>query len=230
MGGMRGLLAKCPPHHPANFLLDSLSHPRYTRMMPKLHIQTKPQKLPKSKRKARIVIAKDVIKALHVRAILAEPGTYFAIQGKDGKDLMGEAHGKGDKQIHALLKKTKDCQVCALGAMFTCHVARFDKVTVDDYENMAFSTSLEEYFPTKDLALIETAFEQNPSPAYATFHEVRDKHSTSDLVLIGRAWGRAWPQAADRMMAIMVNIVENDGTFDPATIPTELPKPPKGKR
>ena len=167
----------------------------------------------------RVAIAEDTIKWLNSRAIKATPGTYF---GAPAKGIKVKSH---DDKLDVALKKTKEaCKVCALGGLFYSMVRRFDKVTVgvgnidsrlnSDYflgvDGFGVFEELEKYFPHQQLAAIESAFEQRD------MFEYEDHAKMSDAEMVwSQDFTRGAKTPADRLRAIMNNIIENKGKFRP---------------
>ena len=167
----------------------------------------------------RVAIAEDTIKWLNSRAIKATTGTYF---GAPAKGIKVKSH---DDKLDLALEKTKGtCRVCALGGMFYSMVRRFDKVTVgignidsqlsSDYflgvDGFSVFDELEKYFSHQQLAAIESAFEQRD------MFEYEDHAKMSDAEMVwSQDFTRGAKTPADRLRAIMNNIIENKGKFRP---------------
>lgn len=120
------------------------------------------------------------------------------------------------------------CQVCALGAMFVCAVDRLDKLAIKDLEgsrtpgfNRVASGFVEkdvmrylgDIFEEKQLRLIEISFEKGEG----MFHHIDPYVADGDGELLERAliFKKNLKDPKKRMLAIMENIVKNDGTFVP---------------
>lgn len=178
----------------------------------------------------RVQIAKDVIAALDSNGIVAQKGTYgdFVPVERRGSYLDMEfatdayyaardEYWKGDAQ-DAILEGSISCNVCAIGAVFTCAVARMDKLTLKDLEIAPRSSMLEyvsEFFDKLQLELMECAFELNTD-------QVRYDHDDDDLLRKAVDFGYAaniatatMTRAEARMRAIMENIIANGGEFRP---------------
>ena len=167
----------------------------------------------------RVAIAEDTIKWLNSRAIKATTGTYF---GAPAKGIKVKSY---DDKLDLALEKTKGtCRVCALGGMFYSMVRRFDEVTVgignidsqpsSDYflgvDGFSVFDELEKYFSHQQLAAIESAFEQRD------MFEYEDHAKMSDAEMVwSQDFTRGAKTPADRLRAIMNNIIENKGKFRP---------------
>ena len=167
--------------------------------------------------KRRIAIAEDVIAGLRARRLEATPGTYVSgnvmIQ-PDGKD---QNFGDGIKSCElqeVLATQMKSCEVCAKGAMFIAAVEKFDKVKLVDIhvgdnplgrfsDDDSICDHLENYFSRAQLDLIEAAFEG----------DTMDIEVETEECQIAMAYQYRYPDHADRMTAIMKNIVMNNGKF-----------------
>lgn len=144
----------------------------------------------------RILIAKDVLKALKSRHLRATPMTYLssdALGTWNNPDIFG-------KQVCELLKQ-KPCYVCVIGALFVGQVERFNKLK---YNGPLYSDDIREEltkaFSMKQLEMIEACFEG---------------WYDDNLKFDGTPFSNKYPDATKRMEAIMRNIIRNKGTFVP---------------
>jgi hypothetical protein len=167
----------------------------------------------------RVLIAKDVIAQIKAKRLKARTGTWVNPVFRDGRDM--DAFEKFDEKTSSvrelfLEKKIPACECCALGAMFMSCTLYNNKTTVADLldetmdfelivrsKNNSFSNGLTQFFPKPQLKLIEAAFEGE----YGAFQDVcNDK---TDL------WYDTLPNDTKRLIAIMQNIIKNNGTFKP---------------
>lgn len=180
-------------------------------------------KLSKDKKKARIQIAKDVLKLIDT-VLNVKKGTYgnFTVLKKGGfVDKSPEEIDLRTLLVQVLKQEAEfngvGCEVCAKGAVFIAHVLRFDKLNLDDVNNFlddnraacfveekVITKSVSSYFRKKTLDQIEDAFE-----AYCINGPFFD--SSYDKALA--SWQAHYPYAENRLAAIMKNIIRNDGTF-----------------
>jgi hypothetical protein len=145
----------------------------------------------------RVAIAKDVIAQLDTRRLRARTMTYVYLVGPKPK-------ASYDQQV-CDLTVGRNCQVCALGAMFVVAVERADKLNVSDnvdFDNRFHGADgetcysyLAQFFSTDQLHQIEAAFEG--------FDGIR--------------W--AWAEDTDvspeeRMRRVMTNVIRNRGRFN----------------
>lgn len=163
-----------------------------------------------SKSEKRVLIAKDVIKALNMRKLVAQHGTYMRVDDPKLKRTV-----LGNKQLSDVFdkatKKKDSCHVCALGACFVAGVQRFNNVVatdigysakteIDDLNNDdTMRDFLVDYFSMEQLHLIENCFESSDA---------------MELAPSGEDW-KPKLEGTERMIAIMKNIVKNKGTFKP---------------
>lgn len=144
----------------------------------------------------RVAIAKDVLKQLRAKKILATRGLYM-----DTELLLTDV--EEDDQVCDVLKKVDECRACALGSMFVAAAGLNDKITVGEakaHYTVTFDVGgdtcynyLLEFFPRPQLQMMEAVFEG--------------------------AYG-ATPYA--RLKGIMENVVRNNGTYvPPSTILVE---------
>ena len=86
------------------------------------------------------------------------------------------------------------CKVCAKGALFIAKAVRYNNVKVDQWREASYYDGpLTEHFDREQLRLIETCFEG------------------WDIDYID--WKNNYPDPKDRLVAILQNIIDNDGTF-----------------
>ena len=145
-----------------------------------------------TKAEKRVMIAKDVIKAIDVLQIKPTHGSYLATS-----PFYSKALGSPEGSFQDLLPEIPACTVCAKGAIFVCTVARQNQVTNDEAISHQFtddrlSEDLGGVFSASQLGKIESAFETWDCDRYV--------------------WGNT---ASERMRNIMKNIVKNKGTFIP---------------
>src|ERR1700690_660190 len=156
----------------------------------------------------RVQIAKDVIAALKVKQLTPKHQSYFDVS--ENTFLRMEANGSDS--LKDTLKTIPTCHVCAKGAIFTCTVARKNKVTNRQLLNQdwrrsdSLSKSLQGTFSARQLRLIETEFEDDDID-----YGIGDTRPISPVMELHELFDNA----EDRMIAIMKNIIANKGTFKP---------------
>lgn len=140
-----------------------------------------------SRAEKRVMIAKDVIRAIEAKQIIPTHGDYFSV------DVDYDKRPRDEESLKELLPTLPACNVCAKGAILLCSVARQNKVTfgeADDwslFSDHTLSRALGGVFTPKQLGLIEDAFEG-----------IDDQD-----------------QADKTLTAVMKNVVKNKGTFVP---------------
>jgi len=176
--------------------------------------------LPKAQQ--RVEIAKDVIKMVKAGKIIAQRGTYFRssdeVLTKEGADL----------QKLLCSSKTNTCEVCGIGAAFYSLVRKADRFKLsgnmlndawwDDREGIKELSGigdddmrklLRKHFSSKQLTLIETAFE--------TYVAGNDNGYVPSEIDERKAinFGEKFDSSEGRLKAIMQNIIDNKGEFKP---------------
>lgn len=170
----------------------------------------------------RVRIAKDVIE--HIKAGFLKPANsgYLTLSRAVEKEFTKDLY-RGDystleedkapaKPLHQLFQKSESCTVCGIGGVFVAAVVRADKCTVDDMGSVDNDDYMREYlgawFDIDQLGLIESAFEYDPS-----FGQRYEMSNNDDTCHAAAGFGYAFKNPSQRLLAIMENIVENDGQF-----------------
>jgi hypothetical protein len=144
-----------------------------------------------SPEKKRVTIAKDTIAALKTNKVCATVRVY-----------LGEsARSNGDK-----LSNNARCQACALGSMFVGLTTRVKDLSVK-VDN--FRQHLVEYFSPIQLKVIESAFEGGMH--YSDIHNLYGDNYHDKAV----RYKYAYTDLEERLIAIMENIIKNNGEFKP---------------
>lgn len=182
-------------------------------------------RLPKEKQ--RILLALDVLGWIRTEKVCIASGTYLehdtSIASLVEADTLQANSPAGQECL-----LNNGCTVCAKGAVFMAHVMRANKATVGDVldANISSGTRLIrdfKVFTKKQYSLIECAFETSVSfgrPA-GLLHDVDYRGNFVDT-----PWGEMCHTAVRfgceyhasenrRMAAIMINMVEHNGTFVP---------------
>lgn len=149
----------------------------------------------------RVAIAKDVLLSIKTGIVIPTCGNYFSLTKKlDGKTLQ-----EGLCDVNSPIS----CKVCGMGAVFVSKVKlgntfEMDGSYVSDDE---MTENLEGIFSTKQLRLIEHAFEG----FHAGFANITDTEETK----CENKFRYKYSEPSERMQAIMKNIIKNNGTFKP---------------
>ena len=171
----------------------------------------------KSKSEQRIAVAKDVIASIKSGFYKAETGTYFAVINL--KKEIESPPIKLDKAISELKNKGASCEVCGIGGCFTSLIKLgnnaktedFLGASIDNYDGIHdddMRVLLRKVFSSQQLTLIECAFERTTilEDKIGVRHKL--KENAADF-------GCQYDSDKDRLLAIMQNIVHNNGTFKP---------------
>jgi hypothetical protein len=158
----------------------------------------------------RIAVAVDAIGQIHLSKFVPVTGNYFEL------GLDSEVRAEDDLQ-KLMATEGAICEVCARGAVFASAVRLSDGVLVPAQcdgmrcvEFGACDTSFlrkeREIFTRGQLALMETAFELN----YEHVHDCTNRDAIAAV-----KFGYQYEDSYDRLLAILQNVVESSGTFDP---------------
>jgi hypothetical protein len=121
-------------------------------------------------------------------------------------------------------KIQSDCQVCALGACVLSYVRLYNKVTIkemgyDDYferlnpKNKTIRNILKNIFSDVQILLIESAFESENHDVTFMYEDVEESYG--DSVEKAVLFGNEYRTLRDKLEAIMINIIQNNGEFVP---------------
>jgi hypothetical protein len=182
-----------------------------------------------AKAKARIAIARDVLK--QIRSGMFEPtsGVFFRAEAKDRrKNVLTERDVRDRKDLRDVLpKRLKRCEVCAKGALLMSCITKFDNVPVEidmvgsvDKANAMLDGAanyadfgLSNYFNQQQLDLMESAFEGFRAGWFNT-HFQEPSYMLKAYLAIDRYY-RGYEDPESRLVAIMKNLIRNKGTFKP---------------
>lgn len=154
----------------------------------------------------RVEIAKDVLLHLQSGLIRRGCGTYLHIDNIREYD--------GERELRDVLStEGARCEVCAKGALFIADVMRRDNFKVEQYpsnnsgKEPLILDKLSDYFDVEQLHLIESAYEVG-------------KMSTNDSAKADDAirFGLEFESKIDRLVAIMNNMIKNNGDFIPTQV------------
>ncbi len=186
----------------------------------------------KTKAEQRVAIAKDVLKQISEKAMSPRIGRY-AYFPREGRVILPET------PLDKVLEEASKCTVCALGACFVSMVEMGNQMTVRDalkqeginkrntdrilqreltykilwVEEQNLRRRLRRIFSGQQLAMLECAFEMQTSFTQEASHLSYDKRV--DLASKAMAWGKQFKTSRARLIAIMENIIANEGTFNP---------------
>jgi hypothetical protein len=152
-------------------------------------------------------IAKDVIRLVKAKKVVVSRGSYFQPLGS-----LDTARGFQRSLKNVLTGKGQNsCQVCAMGAMLCAFVAKKNELKVGDIKSdQTIIDKLSPYFSQAQLRLIETAFEGRfIENSYDALRSGQQHYKAATQMFY------AYPDPAKRLIAIMKNIIENGGKFNP---------------
>lgn len=174
--------------------------------------------------KMRVAIAKDVLAQLKAKKIVPSYSTWIEDPKHGGIDTLIEDAARADAEsidVCEFVSKLNKCEVCALGSLFVSQV-RLDDKTCEVFRKMNPSKTpteagydvfeelnkspLKMYFSKDQLTLIESTFEGG---------EGMHSPATEKDRALAYAYSQMYVKAADRLTAIMKNIISNNGTFIP---------------
>lgn len=178
-----------------------------------------------TKAQKRVRIAKDVLAQLATGKLKAKNLVYLHSTRVLDEDPTAD--------LGAVLEQAPSCNVCALGAVFSCAVMRADNLTVQeagpvsyyDPDGMSSGQQLrrqsvyayvERFFSPTQRALIEMWFEADSALVEVDGGPIDQ--------LSAEFWAPfRWSalSARKRMVAIMRNIIANGGTFEPKQLEKE---------
>jgi hypothetical protein len=169
--------------------------------------------------KKRVLLAKDVLSLLQEGKIIAQQDKYFESKHIDLSTVSSE------ESFQKLLQEDKEpCEVCAVGSLLVCAVKRYNKAKIkdirftshrDDDDNslgsndaLCFMKILERYFSREQIVLIKSAFEKTSRGIDSCFH---GNLQPDDLLIAQEKYKDM--DSEQTMIAIMQNIIDNNGTF-----------------
>lgn len=170
-----------------------------------------------TKKELRIAIAQDVIKSL--RRLNPKEGAYVKFHNEKDFENVAKAVKWDSRKTANRIKK--HCEVCALGACFLSSVViennwdfsknppsndRWGKPDERLYQDEEIKKKLAGIFTLSQMGRIEAAFERGDCGMFLQGGIKED---------VAAEFGRKFTTPRARLKAIMKNIIENDGTFNP---------------
>ncbi len=169
----------------------------------------------------RVMIAKDVLHSIQIGMYSPQKGVYIS------RSYFRE-NFVNDVQLQDVLlnEVVKDCMVCALGSCFLSIVKFTNNLTVGETSKTDFTSAsnyrgirgrsdLEKYFGKRQLGLIESAFECSPSYA------VNEGVNRDQAYAAAFEFGENCSNSTEKLIAIMNNIIKNNGEFVPEELEQE---------
>lgn len=167
----------------------------------------------------KVVLCQDVLARIKQERLLISPGSYIKnfyripeLFSKPEKDFVGPVTPDD------CLVVEKHCSVCARGALLLSRIRLFNSVNWDDLKvgrtigitQDQTSDILSEAFYSEELLAIEAAFEAEEYEENDGFIGEDEEYSWDCI-----GFGLQYPSSDDRLVAIMENIIENNGEFKP---------------
>lgn len=169
----------------------------------------------------RVLIATDVIAQIKAKKFEAKEGTWVTPVDAKTENVISNLADEfgGDASLRELMLAGKlKCDCCALGAMFMSCTLYNNRTTADDFEHEidysfddriesgdGFKNQLHRVFSRTQMELIEATYEGNCGA-------FRVGGAKADRV---HDWQDKYPDAKNRLIAIMHNIIKNKGKFIP---------------
>jgi hypothetical protein len=141
----------------------------------------------------RILIAKDALKWVKAGALIPMHNVYVGAS----KSILSTDF---DRQLRDVV--LGECKVCIKGALFLAKAVRFDHVLARELCEAGHSSDspLNEHFDEGQLDLLERTFE-----GWSEWGTNEDE----DI----KKFAKRYPKTKDRLVAILENIIKNQGTF-----------------
>jgi hypothetical protein len=170
-----------------------------------------------TKTEMRVAIAKDVIAQIKAKKYNPTQGTWVDDENQSYEQWLYDNARDCKVDVRDYTNNIKKCNVCALGSLFVSAVNKYNNV-YGTYWSLSsgevFNTNetrnynpLLRYFTIKQIRLIEYTFEGGMGAVCFD-----DDHP---MVNKAYAFYSRYPDSKDRLLAIMKNIVKNNGTFKP---------------
>ncbi len=157
----------------------------------------------------RVAIAYDVIAGLKAKRLVATPGIYVQLLAKS--NMVTQRDIDKGVELQAKFAKVKKCHVCALGGVFVAAVDRFNDIRCSD------NLGMEVLYNAPHLAHANGYIEPTPMFDYLTGLFSRKQLTDIESAFEDYAdhpWSSKLHVHADRMTAIMQNVIRNRGRFN----------------
>lgn len=186
----------------------------------------------RNNRKKAVALAQDVLKNLHLIKVINKN---YCLRKTDPEGIK-----ENDSIRPKIDKLANGCCVCALGSLFLSYARLYNQVKLSNLrENPKSNWRLKNYFLTgnkdctidldydflnsklsniftqKQIDLIEQAFEIGE-----VFSGSGNTHGDQEKTAV--EFGKRYKNPRDRLIAIMKNIIKNDGVFTPPSLSSEF--------
>jgi hypothetical protein len=167
-----------------------------------------------------VAIAKDVLKQLKLNKLRITCGYYLTGDVKTPKLL--DTSEDAQKYVDLI---QKHCDVCAKGAAILSYARLYDNISLaklgmyplrggDNSQTICGGSKnwgdMYKIFGLENINKIEAAFE-----GYGYWNCNGNKHPDPREIIKVESYEPAYPKPADRLRAIMINVVRNKGVFKP---------------
>lgn len=162
----------------------------------------------------RIIITKDALAQIKAKQVYVQRGTYLNLS----TEPLYNAFNKGWKFFQRFsrnknkpaVQRQDECVACAKGTLFLSAMRCGADI---DVNNQSASNGFADW-PADNWHLIETAFETSATDLKArkANYAIRESNTTKAL-----CFGASYEDSEDRLVAILNNIIDNNGLFVPPT-------------
>jgi len=163
----------------------------------------------------RVAIAKDVIAQIECKNLSVQSWVYVSssLRGGERLPIVDRNETATEKYVDVI---TQSCSVCALGSLLLsrCRIGSPMPLDALGYEEDDVKRGTVEADRTDCGLSLGDMFDSDPLDEVAGCFEGWVKESDKKK-WVGRDWFHGFPCHEDRLLAIMQNIVDNDGTFVP---------------
>lgn len=187
----------------------------------------------------RVEVARDVIEAIQTEHIQPLQGLYLDLKDFNTSDEYEAAYEVMNDTSISLQKRLDSeyldgCEVCGIGSIFITSVRKFDRLKrfEGDFYDWSDSGGMRAYlasvgFSYPQQALIECAFEMSVyivrnysgillRMSVKAYREALEQKPSMEQASAAVDFGERYrSSSSERLIAIMENIIENDGTFIP---------------
>ena len=168
-----------------------------------------------SRAERKVVLCEDVLARIEAERLIVARGSYMG-NIYNLPEIVGKAEFEGTVTPDDCLLMEKHCGVCARGALLLSRIRLFNSV---DWEDLKINDSLginqdqtsdilSEAFDTEELLAIEAAFEAEEGEENDGFIGEDEEYSWDCI-----EFGLEHEYPDDRLIAIMQNIIHNNGEF-----------------
>lgn len=175
-----------------------------------------------TKAQQRVKIAKDVIQQILAGKIIPKHGVGYMILADSKRESLFNHNALLDlkSDVREFIEHDT-CNVCGIGGTFIAALKLEDRLSFKDMIHSSDDRAMREYlknwFSEVQIALIECSFEKNSLYIERILSSKKgsERQRIRELGERARDHGLQYLHPDDRLIAIMRNIIDNDGTFKP---------------